>query len=347
MSSLLSSPDHAPLADYDLASPVEIVPPDHQGVNNKIFGVRTGAGDFVGKIYSSYDGLDSIHYEHRLLAWLVGRGLSFSVPVPYPTRNRRLLARIGDGWMSLTPRLPGVSPEFRLINGRRDPHVLEHAELLGSAIGELQVALLDYPSVPRPGRSLFGGLFDFPPSYLDPFALEPAHLGLPNTSPYADQLRWWCQEAARLREFVDGDYRALPYQICHNDVSPANILVEGGRVSAVLDFEFATYAPRALDVAMGLRMTMQAWDNPEPWAVACRFCQGYKRWMWLSEAEVLALPKLLRLRTAIPFLWWLGRPGARGDAERIGLHVEKLQNLHRWLARYQQRFIELVIREAT
>lgn len=72
------------------------------------------------------------------------------------------------------------------------------------------------------------------------------------------------------------------------------MLVAAGRVSAVLDFEFATSAARALDVAMGLRMTIRVWENPEPWDEARRFCQGYTRWTTLTEAE--AMPWLMRLR---------------------------------------------------
>ena len=218
---------------------------------------------------------------------------------------------------------------------------------MGIALGELQVALQPYPTTPRPGHPLFGTLFDFPPSGRDPFTLMPDQLGLPDAPPYAGLLRWWREEAAQLQAFVDGTYRTLPQQACHNDVSPANVLVEAGRVSAVLDFEFATVAARALDVAMGLRMTMQVWENPEPWEVARRFCRGYARWIRMTEAEVLALPQLLRLRTAIPFLWWLGRSGALSDAARVSRHIDNMQRLVRWLHRQEQRLVDVVMREVT
>ena len=49
----------------------------------------------------------------------------------------------------------------------------------------------------------------------------------------------------------------------------------GGRVAAVLDFEFACPAPRALDLAMGLRMTMRVWESGDPWPAARRFLESY------------------------------------------------------------------------
>ena len=137
----------------------------------------------------------------------------------------------------------------------------------------------------------------------------------------------------------------MPWQLCHNDFSPANVLIDGGRVSGVLDFEFAAPAPRALDVAMGLRMAMQMWENPELWELARRFCRGYARWIRMAEAEVLALPQLLRLRTAIPFLWWLGRMDVPGGVERLPARIENLQRLVRWLDHHEQRLVELVMRE--
>jgi len=119
----------------------------------------------------------------------------------------------------------------------------------------------------------------------------------------------------------------LPWQLCHNDGTPANVLVEAGRVSAMLDFEFAAPAARALDVAMGLRMTMRVWQNPEPWDVVSRFCRGYARWLPVTEAEARALPWLMRLRGAITVLWWLGRRRRADDGPIVLDRIGYLRNV--------------------
>ena len=289
----------------------------------------------MAKTYASlsYDDPASIDYEHRLLAWLADAGLSFDVPMPIAARNGALLVHGPHGPMSLARLLPGE---------RLDACALDQIELLGATLGELQAALRRYPATPRPGRPLFGALFDFPPPSHDPCALTPEQLGLPTAPPYDGLLHWWREEAARLRAFVDGPYRALPRQFCHNDVTPANVLVAAGRISAVLDFEFATPSVRALDVAMGLRMTIRVWENPEPWDEIRRFCQGYTRWALLTEAEAAAMPWLMRLRAAIAIVWWIGHAAATGDAGPIPTNITYLQRLVRWLDRYERRFVDVI-----
>src|SRR5437879_390239 len=117
------------LAAYDLVPPVEIIVLPQQGVNNQNVGIRTGAGDFVVKTYTSYDDPASIHYEHRLLSWLAGAGLSFAVPVPILTCDGASLCDGPHGRTSLSLRLSG---------SRLDPNRQDHVELLGAAAGELQ-----------------------------------------------------------------------------------------------------------------------------------------------------------------------------------------------------------------
>ncbi len=328
------------LADYDLTPPLEIGTPEQKGVNNANAIVRAGNGDYIARAYvsKSYDDPASIEYEHYLLNRLADAKLSFAVPVPVPTRNSALLCHGTSGRVSLSRYLPGA---------RLDPHASNQVELLGSALGELQAALRHYPDPPRPGRPLFGELFRFPLPLRDPFTVTPQQIGLPDKPPYDELLRWWREEAARLQVFLDGPYRDLPRQLCHNDITPANVLVDTGRVTAVLDFEFAAPAACALDVAMGLRMTMRVWDDPEPWDAVRHFCRGYARWMPLTEQEVQALPWLIRLRGAIAVLWWLGPMTAVGETGPIPERIDYLRNFVRWLRDHEQRFVDVMLRATT
>jgi len=325
------------LADYDLAPPLEIGAPEQQGVNNASLIVRTGRGDYIARAYlsKSYDDPASIGYEHRLLNRLADARLSFAVPVPIPTRGGALLCRGTSGWVSLSRYLPGA---------RLDPRASDQVELLGASLGELHAALRHYPDAPRPGRPLFGELFRFPLLLRDPFTVTPQQLGLPDAPPYDELLRWWREEAARLRVFLDGPYRDLPRQLCHNDITPANVLVDAGRVTGVLDFEFAALAACALDVAMGLRMTMRVWDDPEPWDIVRHFCRGYTQWVQLTEQEVQTLPWLIRLRGAIAVLWWLGHVMAVGESGPIPERITYLRNFVHWLEDHEQRFVDVMLR---
>jgi homoserine kinase type II len=304
-----------------------------QGVNNQNVRICTGAGDFVWKTYTSHDDPAEIRYEHNLLTWLATRGMSFAVPAPLPGRDGETLRRFEDQWTALSPWQLGV---------QLNPTVPDQVELLGSAVGELLAGLRRYPTVARPARHLFGALFHFPPPERDPFTLTPERLGVPSTPDIEDLLGWWREEATRLQAFVKGPYRSLPWQVCHNDVAPGNVLVDAGRVSAVLDFEFAAPAPRALDAAMGLRMTMRLWENPEPWEMVRRFCRGYTRWMPLTDAELSAIPQLLRLRGAITVLWWLGRRMATDNPHVTLDRIVYLRNAARRLDRHEGKLLEVL-----
>lgn len=86
------------LATYDLTPPVEIfLLPDAGGINNRIRGVRTGAGMYIWKSYLGHREEAMIRDEHRLLAWLVRQPLAFEVPSAIPTRTGDTLRRTPDG----------------------------------------------------------------------------------------------------------------------------------------------------------------------------------------------------------------------------------------------------------
>lgn len=328
------------LSAYALVPPVKRGARFSTGLSNINEGIHTGAGDFVLRTYSSisYADLASIHYEHQLLSWLADRPLSFAVPAPVQTRAGALLARGQDDWVSLTPWRSG---------SRLDPERLDHVELLGGAIGELQMALQDYPLTPRPGRSLFDKLFYFSRPKLEPLTVTPEQLGLSQAwESILDLFAWWRQEAAELQAFVDGEYGALPTQVSHNDVTHNNVLVDEGRVSAVLDFEFATVASNALDLAQGLRVALRIDENEEPWQAASAFFRGYRRWSRLTQNEAQALPKLMRLRAALTVMWWLGHPVATDHADLIISRIERLRRTARWTQRHGQQLVDTAMKEA-
>lgn len=318
---------------YDLVPPVAQFALPHQGVNNTTIGIRAGNGDFVWKTYIVLHDRASLDYEHRLLRWLARQRLSFSLPLPLPNRDGELITGMADSLGALVQYCPGV-----LLDPCRDQDVEE----LGAALGALHQALAIYPQSPRPGRTLFGALFDFPAVSRAPLTLTPQDLGLPPCGAHDTLLGWWRDEAARLQELVEGPYRRLPWQICHNDVTPKNVLVLDAAVRAVLDWEFACPAPRALDLAMSLRMTMRPWENASPWEAATWLCRGYRRWGALCDEEIAMLPWLIRLRCAVVVLWWLGRMTCPDDATPVLRAIDYARNFGHWAEEHGDRLVETV-----
>lgn len=326
------------VARYDLIPPIEtFVLPNAGGINNRIRGVRTGTDTFVWKMYLSHPDADTIRYEHRLLAWLAGQGLSFATPRALTTRAGDTLCRTpgGTGWQALFPYLPGEP------TNRNDPAVIE---AVGAALGELHGLLARYPTSRRPGIERLGVLDHIHPAVPAPFTLTPAHLHLPPTAANDALLAWWRATLDTVRAFITGPYVALPRQVIHGDYGPGNTLTLGKRIVAVLDFDFAAPDARAMDVAEGLKFSMRIWERDTPTALmmAHRFCRGYARTNRLTTAEIAALPDLMLLYDAVSVIWWAGRGIVAGDPRAGVERIADMRAFVDWQAQYTSAFHDAI-----
>jgi homoserine kinase type II len=97
------------LPDYDLAPPITIAPLAQAGVNNAVWLVRTGAGEFVWKELRHAAGTaTALAYEHWLVEELARQSPPFAVPVPVRARDGGTFRVLpDDGLGVLLPRLPG------------------------------------------------------------------------------------------------------------------------------------------------------------------------------------------------------------------------------------------------
>ena len=329
------------MQQFDLMAPVQVVT-HFPSVNHQSIQLRTANGDFVIKVYATNQDEAALRYEHRLIQWLSWRPASFAVPLPL--RMRRSLddlATVGTYCYRLTPYIAGESPDFRMqADGQYHPAILTWAAAMGTALGELQTILQARPARQRRPSALFQSLLTYAHPRYDPLHLSAAQVG---GSPDDEALwAWWRTEAAALMRFIDDQYATLPHQLCHNDMSPANLLMRDGRVAAILDFEFACPAARALDVAMALRMIMQLDSNPmNPWAVAEQFCQGYAAWITLTPQEITAMPQLICLRTAIPVIWAVSN-AERPNPTSLVQAIRRMQASTAWMNRHQAQLIALL-----
>ncbi len=317
---------------FDGLSPFQWYRLPGSGRNNQLEGIHTKTGQFVWKTYTHASHADPavITYEHAIFQHLNQHSLSFAVPQPLPNRDGDVVFQTADGWAMLRRYIPGAP---------LDPQNLEEVTALGAMLGELHVALRHCEAGRRPGRQLFQEFFAFPHPVYDPLHLTPAHVGLPETVPLQDLFAWWRNEAGILETFLETEYRTLPWQLCHNDISPNNVLLAHNRVCGLLDFEFATPAPRAFDVAMALRMTMRVWDNVTPWTTIQAFFQGYRLRITLSEQEIQALPMLIRLRSVMASLLRLGR---QHTVAQLPEPLQYCRNNVRWFTQYEGQFLEEV-----
>ncbi|KPL85265.1 phosphotransferase enzyme family protein [Herpetosiphon geysericola] len=330
----------AAIQAFDLIEPVQVVA-QLASANNLSLHLRASNGDFVLKCYP-YERQDWLFYEHQLVMWLARHPSSFALPVPMiMIRSISYLGSVVQGLFTLTPYITGEAPEFRLLpNGQQHPTINQWAYVMGTALGELQTLLQTCPMRERRPYALFQALLNYAQPRYDPLQLSAAQFG--GSASDAELWAWWRSEAASLMAFVANEYPSLPQQVCHNDFAPPNILMRYGRVAAILDFEFACSAARALDVAMALRMIMQLDSNPaNPWAVAEQFCRGYAEWIKLTPQEIAAMPQLIGLRTAIPLIWAISKPDLPSHTS-LEQAIRRMQASKAWMYQQQGQFIVLL-----
>jgi len=328
-----------PTSDFALIPPIVIAPFAQAGVNNTVWLVRTGAGEFIWK--ESRHALGSaaaLEYEHWLIEELARQSPPFAVPVPVRTRDGKTYCGLpGGGLGLLLPRLPGEQIT------RHDP-----AEIaaFGEAGGALMVALAGVPPRPHPTMVSYGNPRGIHPRIPDPYTLTPTAVGLPDTPEHAELFGWWRAVLADTAAFIDGPYRALPRQMTHSDFAPGNTLVVEGKVVAILDFEFAQPDVRAIDVASALVHSMRLWERTTPaaLAMAAAYSRGFARAASLTGAEIAALPNLMILRSVVATIWWLGRDLAEDrptDLERL----TELRDLATWLSAHGET-LQGIVRDA-
>jgi homoserine kinase type II len=268
------------------------------GRNNDSFFVDAREGRYVLRIYRNATEPARVRDEHDLLARLALAELPFATPLPLETRVGDTLAVLetvdGPRFAALFPRIPGEPVELDAANAR----------LAGAALARVDAAFARFDLPVRAPASL-RDVHDLVP---DPYAaMEELDLG-----EGAEPVR-------RLFARVDGAHDALvaslPRQIVHGDFAFPNLLVEDGKVSGLVDFEFSGSDFRAADLACALYIVTVRAQAAERWKVLEALANGYRRVLPLDPIEVAAMPELMVRRSAIGLVHWIGRWRA-GIAER-------------------------------
>jgi len=111
----------------------------------------------------------------------------------------------------------------------------------------------------------------------------------------------------RVEKTHDALAGSLPRQIVHGDFAFINVLVGDGKVTGMLDFEFAGPDIRAADLACALYITTVRGGEQQRWPLLEALCAGYRRSLPLDPLEVAAIPDLIRRRSVFGLIHWIGR----------------------------------------
>jgi homoserine kinase type II len=247
---------------------LEAIEPVAAGSVNSNFFVRGKNGeDFFARLYEE-QGPAGAEFELRLNELLA----EAHIPVARPRRTTA-------GQLSVTWQKPGGRPlPFSLYERVRGESLCTaqvtpaHVRTLGKALAEVHLAALPGLIVPE-GRF---GAFDLE-KRLD-LVLS---AGRPELEPDATSLK------EKLPELVARRDPNLPRGLIHGDLFRDNVLFEGNRLGALLDFESACSGPFAYDLAV----TALAWCYGSDFRDDCLLAlfQGYSSARSLSPQEKAAL----------------------------------------------------------
>jgi len=92
-------------------------------------------------------------------------------------------------------------------------------------------------------------------------------------------------------------FAGLPRQFIHGDAHDENLLVEGGRVTGLIDFGDCCHNPTVCDLA--ICMTYLMMRGPDPLVMAATVVEGYQRVRPLCAEELAVLYPLICARLAV------------------------------------------------
>jgi Ser/Thr protein kinase RdoA (MazF antagonist) len=142
---------------------------------------------------------------------------------------------------------------------------------------------------------------------------------LESNYPQITELRRQLDEVPKLFQRLEG----LPTCLVHNDFHRGNLVASGSRIVGVLDWDWATFDWRILDVASGMRswISLPRYGGPEP---AVRFVDQYaERVGDFTAEERRLLPEVLWLRSLWRVLFDLGRASeGQQDPDELAVAFE-------------------------
>lgn len=258
-----------------------------EGVENSNYLVDTTKSRFILTLYEKRVSADDLPFFMALLDHLAAKGLP--VPPAIKDRNGIEIQELAGRAACLIKFLPGVSLSHPTA---------AQALAAGRAMGEMHRALADFTLERRNelGAAGWAPLLDRCGADLDGIA---------------PGLR------SRLAQALDEVLAAWPDDLArsaiHADLFPDNVLMQGDRVTGLIDFYFACTDIRAYDLAV--MHSSWAFENdgtPAGPAVGRALIEGYEAALPLTGAERAALPLLAQgacLRFALTRAWdWLNTP---------------------------------------
>ncbi len=258
------------------------------GTLNWNFDVQASGHRYFLRCYRGNLETERIAGEHLLVNWIAERGIP--APVPIQTTQGETLLVNGEQRWALFPWMSGAVVE----RGRLSQ---SQARALGQMHGRVQAALASHPLI---GGVRFAQRWDEEQSLALLSRLVTASKERQVESWITDGIDHQRQLLETMEVLPPEHFSSLPCQLLHGDFHDQQVLFEGDRVSAVVDWEIWHTDPRAWELVRSLSFS-RLLDS----LLLEDYLTGYREHVQLAEDEVqLALTLWFQSRVVGLWAWW-------------------------------------------
>ncbi|MGC5771380.1 phosphotransferase enzyme family protein [Paenibacillus pabuli] len=314
------------------------------GMNNATFMVEIDQECYVLRQYETHNDRMKIAFEHEVLSALSCSGFELDVPTPVSLPDPK-----DQTFLAVQDRLTNRTKIVALFHYREGHNPVwntpDQLIELGQAAGTLSSAM---------ARLVLSLEPVYPPYYRiqEAYPLcSPEKLLQLCTSP-PDMLSACADDLQQLKGVLPdlfealGGMEALPHQLVHGDLNASNVLADSeGHICAILDFEFATWDLRVMELAVPMSdlLTMdkeQAWM----WAALEGLIQGFRLRVSLEPEELSVIPGLILLRSLDVVMHFISRMVEGTDEPEVAVQqIRKLRERVDWMKINEERLRELLI----
>lgn len=268
------------------------------GEVNEVYGVGTNNGDFIVRI--SHGESDRFSSEK----WAIDKAREKGVPAPQVLLIEEVEDKKKKVRVSVETKLPGIAlGASNLPENETKAVVLEAGEILAKIHS---VAPKKFGRISDEG---VGELESWESFMLRP--TQPPHLqNLLDSAQKAGIAKEQIDQALKILTENKDVYKDVTPHLLHGDYGPKHILVEGGKISGILDFENATSGDPTYDFAWWSYF----WKNRPPidWLK-----EGYEKEGKLPDNFDLKL-RLGRIRLGMDMIWYYVN-----EQHEMGLQIAK------------------------
>jgi Ser/Thr protein kinase RdoA (MazF antagonist) len=214
------------------------------GTRNRNYLLKTTRGKFVVRDrFAGYRDPARIAFDHAALAFLYAR----KVPVAPPIRGLS-----GDTFWLREDRLWEVFPA---VAGRHFRNAAtDDIRALSDALSAFHLAGREFE--PQTAAQKLGPRGETDPAEL----LGIIHKLRPDAPGAVELYEQWTSAAAH--NLSDAVFASLPHTLIHGDIQPANILIDEGRVTALVDLDWCDWRPRIYDLSFAILLCCATHESP-------------------------------------------------------------------------------------